>query len=290
MFGHLQIEERGRPTRVVDIVRSATIGRTADNDIILDSDGVSHCHAMLLTQPGGVDLVDLGSTFGTFINNMPAEPDEPVRLIDGAEIMIGRAALHYLAPRITVALPPGALNMHAPRPLAKAHLNTRIEGLGPGQPLEVGRQVALLVWVGAPIPNDLYQSSRPLRLAREHLANQVALHVRVRAASLAWRVLAEQPTLLAASWGSAQIARHTLVAQRAERTRLTVRVEYGDEHALVQQLQLGLMAGDPRHAARGITRPQPIDDLPNQALPICRSCFAPLRAGARFCPACGARI
>lgn len=293
MFGHLQIEERGRPARVVDLIRSATIGRTADNDIVLDSDGVSHCHAMLLTQPSGVDLVDLGSTFGTLIDNVPAPPDEPVRLIDGARIKIGRAALRFLAPRITVDIPFDRVNAapSAP-PLAVAHLNTRFQGFGADHPLEVGRPAALLVWVGAPIPTDECQSSRPLRLASGHLASQLALEVRVRAVSPAWRVRAEQPTLLAERWGSAQIARYQVTPQRPERTRLTVRVEHGGAGTLLQQVQLGLLAIDCQQRRNGRTpaRGHLVEDLPAPRLPLCRSCFAQVRDGARFCHACGAKI
>ena len=64
MLGRLYIEEGERPTRMIELAGAVTIGRTADNDIVLESDGVSHCHAMLLAQPDGVTLLDLGSTFG----------------------------------------------------------------------------------------------------------------------------------------------------------------------------------------------------------------------------------
>jgi hypothetical protein len=158
MFGHLHIEERGRPSRVVDLIGSATIGRTPDNDIVLDSEGVSHCHAMLLAQPHGVDLVDLGSTFGTYVNAIPAEPDEPVRLVDGAQIRIGRAALRFLAPRATMALPALDTTPAAP-PLEAAYLNTRFDWVGSDMPLLVGRSATLRVWVGAPIATDERQSS-----------------------------------------------------------------------------------------------------------------------------------
>src|SRR3954468_10224026 len=80
MFGRLYIEEGERPARMIELAGAVTIGRTADNDIVLESDGVSHCHAMLLAQSDGVTLLDLGSTFGTFVDTVQALPDEPMRL------------------------------------------------------------------------------------------------------------------------------------------------------------------------------------------------------------------
>ena len=81
MFGRLYIEEGGRPARMIELAGAVTIGRTADNDIVLESEGVSHCHAMLLAQPDGVTLLDLGSTFGTFVYSVQALPDELKQII-----------------------------------------------------------------------------------------------------------------------------------------------------------------------------------------------------------------
>src|SRR5690348_14051729 len=105
MFGRLYIEEGERPARVIELAGAVTIGRTADNDIVLESDGVSHCHAMLLAQPDGVSLLDLGSTFGTFVDAVQALPDEPLHLPNGARITIGRALLRYAAEPTTLARP-----------------------------------------------------------------------------------------------------------------------------------------------------------------------------------------
>lgn len=291
MFGHLHIEERGRPSRVVDLIGSATIGRTPDNDIVLDSEGVSHCHAMLLAQPHGVDLVDLGSTFGTYVNAIPAEPDEPVRLVDGAQIRIGRAALRFLAPRATMALPALDTTPAAP-PLEAAYLNTRFDWVGSDMPLLVGRSATLRVWVGAPIATDERQSSRPLKVAKTQLASPLALQVQVRTASRNWRIVAEQPSIMAMRWGSAQIAHYTLTALRAERTRLGVRIAHGNTHQLVQHITLGIMASEtsnsPVQPQRILVRA--VGDVPAGLLPLCRACFAPIRAQARFCPTCGTHL
>jgi pSer/pThr/pTyr-binding forkhead associated (FHA) protein len=102
MYGSVRIDEFGRREHTVALSGTVTIGRTAENDIVLAVDGVSRCHAMLLAQPEGVFLLDLGSTNGTYVNGVQALQDEPVRLNDGDQITIGPASLHYSAPRSSV--------------------------------------------------------------------------------------------------------------------------------------------------------------------------------------------
>jgi FHA domain len=275
MFGRLYIEEGERPARMIELAGAVTIGRTADNDIVLESDGVSHCHAMLLAQPDGVTLLDLGSTFGTFVDAVQALPDEPMRVPNGARISIGRALLRYAsAPAI---MPQSAsANRHDPqlRPhLAIPSLNTRFLGITADAPVQVGQRLPLLIWVGAPIKSDQWQSSRALRWNGD-LNTTLALRVRVRAASQAWAIVAEEPTLLAEPWGSAQIARYHVLAQRPDRTKLAISVEQADSHRPVQRMLLGIHAVASNHVALS-------------GLVACRSCGAMPHAGAKFCPACG---
>ena len=282
MFGRLHIVERGRPERIVEITGTATIGQTPDNDIVLESDGVSHCHAMLLPQHGSLLLLNLGSTFGTFVDTIPTSPDEPVHLADGAQISIGRAALRYLAPRRIAARAPADASAHPP-PLARPYLNTRLD-LNSDEPIRVGRRVPLLVWVGAPLGADDRQSSRPLDWSS--LDDQpLALSVRVRVASPVWRVIPEQPTLLATSWGSAQVARYDLVARRPERTRLSIRVDLADSRVQLQFVRLGVSAV----ATNGV-HVEPLPTRPALDRLQCRRCGASIRAGAHFCTQCGAKL
>jgi hypothetical protein len=284
MFGRLYIEERGHTERVVDLRGAATIGRTTDNDIVLDSDGVSQCHAMLLPQPEGVTLLDLGSTFGTFVDSTQALPDEPVRLADGARISIGRAILRYSAAlpanqarRAPAVGHTGAERLSAPR-LAAPYLNTRFDGLTPDESLQVDRCVGLLIWVGARLPADGRQSSRPIAWPGEYLAEPLALRVRVQAASPAWTLVPDQPLLLAEAWGTAQIARYQIRPRRAERTKLAINVELAGK--LVQHVLLGVSAVSSNgSSSSGLG--------PNVRLTACQGCATPLRADARFCPQCG---
>jgi hypothetical protein len=298
MFGRLYIEERGRPERVIELQGVVTIGRSADNDVVIDADGVSRSHAMLLAQSSGVMLLDLGSTFGTFVGTTQALPDEPIGLLDGAKISIGQAILRYVAPRgpsassdDCVAIPsnggPGATaRTHAPPRLVAPHLNSRFDGLVPGEVFQVGQRASLLVWVGAPLLGDQRQSSRPLDLSGVDLATPLALRVRVRPASLAWSVAAEQPVLLAAAWGSAQIARFQIMPSRPERTKLAIKVELADSDLLVQQFLLGALAVDSSRLAES-TPVRPPREQTNSAWMMCRHCGAEMRTSASFCPQCG---
>jgi hypothetical protein len=290
MLGRLYIEEGERPARMIELAGAVTIGRTADNDIVLESDGVSHCHAMLLPEPDGVKLFDLGSTFGTFVNAVQAPPDEPMRLPNGARITIGRALLRYTAPVPRTA----GSNGHMPSPgtprippsLVIPSLNTRFEGTVPHEPFPVDRRVTLLIWVGAPIASDDWQSSRSLRW-NGHLSSTLALRVRVRAASPAWAIVAEEPIVLVEPWGSARIARYQIMARRPERTKLAINVEQADTHSLVQHVILGVNAAR-LNGERPVasSRPESAAELSSTPAP-CRACGAILRAGAKFCTACG---
>jgi hypothetical protein len=52
------------PSRLV----SATIGRDMSNDLVLHDERVSRAHAMLVSTPAGVEIRDINSRNGTFIN------------------------------------------------------------------------------------------------------------------------------------------------------------------------------------------------------------------------------
>ena len=74
--------------------RPLTIGRDRSNDLILDGHGVSRHHAMIRAQPGGLVLVDLGSSNGTFVNSRLA--GGPMTLAAGDEIGIGDRSVRDL--------------------------------------------------------------------------------------------------------------------------------------------------------------------------------------------------
>lgn len=55
--------------RIIDIQENATIGRDQNNDIILDSRGVSRDHALILKQENGYHLIDKGSKNAVWIGS-----------------------------------------------------------------------------------------------------------------------------------------------------------------------------------------------------------------------------
>lgn len=70
-----------------------TIGRGPDNDIICDMDNVSRSHAKVYQQEMNVFVEDLGSTNGTFVNDMEVKRE---RLRSGDLIKIGGTIFKFL--------------------------------------------------------------------------------------------------------------------------------------------------------------------------------------------------
>ncbi|MHC4714082.1 MAG: FHA domain-containing protein, partial [Planctomycetota bacterium] len=71
---------------------SATVGRAEDNDIVLDDDRVSRHHFRIRFEKGGPLLEDLGSSNGTYVNDLPVTAR---RLFDGDEIRLGNHRLSF---------------------------------------------------------------------------------------------------------------------------------------------------------------------------------------------------
>ena len=91
----LHITSPSGPTRTIELTGITVIGRDSQNDIVLDEDLISRCHAMLLAKPSGIVLIDLDSTNGTLVNGRLVLPDTPVSLEDGDMIALGRVIAHY---------------------------------------------------------------------------------------------------------------------------------------------------------------------------------------------------
>jgi pSer/pThr/pTyr-binding forkhead associated (FHA) protein len=94
----IHIQGAGVSKRTVELAGPTTVGRAADNSIVIEDSSVSRCHAMLLVEDSQVLLLDLESSNGTSVNGRPALPDEPVRLMDGDVVTIGRVILRYEVP------------------------------------------------------------------------------------------------------------------------------------------------------------------------------------------------
>lgn len=74
-------------------LESISIGRGAENDIVIDMDNVSRRHARVVAQAGGFVVEDLESTNGTYVNDGEVRAE---RLHNGDLIKIGGAILKFL--------------------------------------------------------------------------------------------------------------------------------------------------------------------------------------------------
>jgi len=90
---------------------SVSVGRSADNTIPLDFNGISRYHFKLNADGAEFILEDLGSKNGTFLNNKKVEGT--AKLNKGDIIKIGAVALKYLPKGDTERLTYDKLNMEA---------------------------------------------------------------------------------------------------------------------------------------------------------------------------------
>jgi hypothetical protein len=78
-----------------------TLGRAADNDIVIDDAGVSRHHARLTLQGNNWVLEDLGSRNGTFVNGQRITG--PVVLTLGSQVALGPDVLFSMEGGVPVA-------------------------------------------------------------------------------------------------------------------------------------------------------------------------------------------
>ena len=64
------IDEEGRTQRLSFQASDITIGRAAENDVVIPKTNVSKRHARIVFKDGRLVVVDLNSTNGTFINGL----------------------------------------------------------------------------------------------------------------------------------------------------------------------------------------------------------------------------
>jgi len=69
-----------------------SVGKRADNDLVLDDPHVSRQHARFLPQSGALAITDLGSTNGTYVNKLQIQTQT---LKSGDRIEIGGCVLRY---------------------------------------------------------------------------------------------------------------------------------------------------------------------------------------------------
>src|SRR5438034_5114404 len=72
------------------------VGRSPDNQLIVNDSDVSWVHAEIFPQGNGYVIVDLGSTNGTFLNGERLQPKTPCRLNVGDAIRFGATMFSYI--------------------------------------------------------------------------------------------------------------------------------------------------------------------------------------------------
>jgi hypothetical protein len=90
-----------------------TIGRSLDNDIVLDSAHVSRCHAQLRRRYGQYVLYDLGSSGGTTVNGRPVR-EAPLR--HGDVICFAGVEMRFEQADAAAAGPPPSPKVTRPMP------------------------------------------------------------------------------------------------------------------------------------------------------------------------------
>src|SRR5437763_3119045 len=89
---------------------SFTVGRKADNQLVLDDRTVSSHHARIIPQGQGYSIIDLDSTNRTFINEQPLEVQKAYSLNSGDIIRVGDIRITYMVssihdPDVTIYAP-----------------------------------------------------------------------------------------------------------------------------------------------------------------------------------------
>ncbi|MBO5137441.1 MAG: FHA domain-containing protein [Spirochaetaceae bacterium] len=77
----------------IELVAKITIGRSSDNNIVIDNKLASRHHALIQKIKDAYFLKDENSTNGTFLNGRRIPADKYVRLNGGDKITIGNANL-----------------------------------------------------------------------------------------------------------------------------------------------------------------------------------------------------
>jgi len=102
----LIIETPGHPPSTVALTQAViTIGRHADNDIVLPAEGVSRYHTRLQATALGWEVVDLGGVNGTFLNDRRIRPDDPTPLTPGSHLRIGPYEIILQGPEVAILEP-----------------------------------------------------------------------------------------------------------------------------------------------------------------------------------------
>jgi len=97
-FGKFEIKLADGTTTVVELTkRQVIVGRAADADVPIGDNMISRRHAVLLSGPEGVRIVDEGSANGTYLSGAKLPAKQPVPLSDGAQLRMGQTLIKFVA-------------------------------------------------------------------------------------------------------------------------------------------------------------------------------------------------
>ncbi|MCC7365530.1 MAG: FHA domain-containing protein [Dehalococcoidia bacterium] len=82
----------------VEFEAALTVGRSRDNDLVVEGADVSRHHARFDSDEGGYSVTDLGSANGTTLNGQKLTPRVPVLLRDGDVVLMGGVRLSFFGP------------------------------------------------------------------------------------------------------------------------------------------------------------------------------------------------
>lgn len=92
----LVLRIKGRVIRSIPVDKpEIIIGREPSADVFIDNSGISRWHAKIAMTGDGFEVMDNGSSNGTFVNGYQLKKAQPLK--NGDEIQVGKFSLTYLA-------------------------------------------------------------------------------------------------------------------------------------------------------------------------------------------------
>lgn len=102
--------------KLIPLAERLTIGRSAENDLVIADSLLSRNHAVIERAGGGYQVSDLGSGNGTLVNGVLI--GKPTRLKPGDVVQIGDTRITVLGPDGTAPLPLDESTQMKPAPAA----------------------------------------------------------------------------------------------------------------------------------------------------------------------------
>jgi serine/threonine protein kinase len=100
----LQINAPGHDPSIMPMTHSViTVGRNADNDVVLPAEGVSRHHARLQATSLGWEVLDLGGVNGTWVDDRRLRSEDAIPLPIGSRVRVGPYELILRGPDVSMA-------------------------------------------------------------------------------------------------------------------------------------------------------------------------------------------